>query len=182
MVKNQITVRLTPEQESYLNANLSDFGGKEIFNLLLQNYQNPPEVPQPDNSELTAEIERLKTENLKLTADNAALIDQREDLEGQITELENRQPETETVEVERQLAENEFVVSANEPHWSLLKETAKRMNTSESVILLDTFIRHTTDARDVWEYPNTIKKSEFESVCGHTHTQVKDYLKKVDAQ
>jgi hypothetical protein len=175
----QISARLSAEQMAQITELFPDMTQKDIITELLRTY-----TAQPDNSNFTAEIERLQAENITLTAANAAKIDLIEDLDRQIAELQARQPEIqEKVEYkEREPAENQLFFVVPQPHLALLTETAKRLNTQPENILLDMFIRYTAEQWHCWFYDFCITPSEFKEICGYSQKEIKNYLKKVDEQ
>jgi hypothetical protein len=82
------------------------------------------------------------------------------------------------VEVQRPLAENEVLFSIPEPHLSLLKVTAERLNTTIKDILLDMFVKYTVEQQAQWFYPFVIKNEDFEKLTGYSHQRLKLWLKK----
>jgi hypothetical protein len=182
MLDKQFCVRLSDDQRTALNKDFPLTPQKEILDLLLNKWNTPEQ--QPDNSQFLAEIEDLTDANHEL---NNLIVEKNADIEAltaKIAELEAREPvqvEVEkTLEVERKLNENELLFTVKEPHLSLLREQAKRLDVPEYIILVDTFIRHTVNPRDVWEYPKPILANEFEKICGYTHDQILKYLKNID--
>jgi hypothetical protein len=185
MINNQFSVRLTEEQRTQINEMYPDATQKDIFVAILDKAQNPP---QPDNSDILAKIEKIELEKTELENKLMRVENSEKEkitaLQNKISELETREPEKIEVEkiVEKQIkvAENQLFFTVPEPHLSLLRETAKRLKTSENKILLDMFIRYTVEQWSEWFYPFVIKSSELEGICGYSHKDIMNYLKKIE--
>ena len=168
-----------------------------FFEEMAHAFANPKTVEKTvDNPEHLEKIEQL-TKELEFEKETAlglsqnifdfgkslsALFDDEKILENEeiIAEIQRTQQRAMSVptEVQRPLAENEILFSIPEPHLSLLKVTAERLNTTIKDILLDMFVKYTIEQRAQWFYPFVIKSTEFETITGHSHQTLEQWLKK----
>jgi chromosome segregation ATPase len=201
MVKKQITVRLTPEQEQFFKENFQNLSGKDIFDALIDNYQNPPEIEKTDVSgytrkisELEAELEAVRSDAARtesclrndLTAENEALTLDNERLDSEIA-----QKNEQIAELQRQYEnasgylpkENELRFEIPQLQRTLLNETTKRLSqkfkkaVSEKDVLLDLFIRYTVEQyAEIDSFPFVIKKSELKELTGYSEKEIVKWL------
>ena len=193
MVKNNITARVTAEQEKFLNETFPELKQIEIFNILLKNYQNPP---QQDNSELIAKIAELEEKCKEFEGINNSNIvnchNVMEEAKGKINDLtsENQQLTAENADLKQQLftanglapKENALVIELKKPTDILLSETAKRLaekygkEVSQQDILLDMFNKYTVEHLTEWFYPFLFSKKELETLTGYPYSVLRKWV------
>jgi len=192
MVKNQITARVTAEQEKFLNEVFPDANGKTIVDTLVEFYQNPPKADKPDVSEYTKKIAELN-EKCKEFEDinNQNILKYHDDFEKYNENLQSLQSQNDTLKTEvedlkqqlfafegRVPSANELVLTLPEPAKKLLAEYAKRLETTPADLLIYTFFRYSVErfTMSIFDF-DVIKKKEFEEVCGLSFKELKELLK-----